>query len=225
MSSPRKSDETSRKHSDSVILKRRFMKISSVLVSSFILLLAQRTLASEVSPSHYNRNFAVGGAYTINKKAQGTDDSYYQHSGEVFGYSYYQLDSQFIIRPGIRFGYTPSQEPSSNRAGSITITESDFKPSGEISLVWSKYKILPALTLGGGAVFRSTRLINQPHVNSTQSSISDSSALTFVQGQLSVIIPIPRVPLEAAPFVRYTHIFSDWRVGWYLGLEASVAVF
>ena len=170
------------------------------------------------------RKYAIGAAYSFGNKKNGTDDSYKQSSGEVFGYLYpdlLSLNQEFIIRPGIRLGFTPEQEPKS--AAAVSISEKDFKSTLEATLIWKNPPLFPALTVGGGMIYRTTTLTAQAPVVSTGSAIGGSSLLPFVQSQFSLILPIQEGKFELAPFTRYTHIFSDSRTGISYGLEGSIA--
>jgi hypothetical protein len=175
------------------------------------------------TPTVYNRTYAIGVAAGLNKKSTGTEKAYNQTSGEVVGYSYSEINENFVVRPGIRLGYTPGQEPAG--AESISISENDFKSAAEVALLWRKLPVIPSLSMGAGMIYRSVSVSTRSPVVSNQSSIGGSSILPTVHGQLSVIVPIRQGKLEFAPFARYTHVFSDSRIGWFFGLESSIALF
>ena len=176
--------------------------------------------------SVYGRKFSVGIGISGGKKANGTEGSYTQISPEFFGYSYSKLTEGFILRPGLRLAYVGGQEPQS--ASAVAISESDFKSTAEASLLWVNRRntIVPAFTVGGGTIYRSTSLKTiAPVVSSSQSLMNGSRLLPFVYTQVSMIIPIAKGEFELAPFGRYNHIFSDSRIDWQVGVEATVSLY
>ena len=174
----------------------------------------------------YRRAFAFGLAYVHDQKHEGTDESYSEHSGEVFGYYYHDLNSEWTLRPGLRFGYTPDQTPSDRASTAISISENDFEMGAELGVIWKRFSVFPAFTLGVGLLLEKTSLSTQsPVVNTSQSSIAGTTTYPFLQGQVSLLIPMMQGRFELAPFFRYMNIFGDSRVRWLLGGEVSVAVF
>ena len=200
-----------------MLIMKRFNKIILFILAGFS---AQESHA--ILPE-YHRTVAVGAGYTYSKKANGTEKSYNQYSPEVFAYYYYRLPNQLLLRPGLRFGHTEGNEPDG--ASTVSISESDLRSCAELTLLWGRNSVLPAFTLGGGALFRKTTLTAQTPVVSSASSITGSDTLPFIQGQASVIFQLFQGRLEVAPFARYTHILSDTRLGWYFGLESSISLF
>jgi hypothetical protein len=184
--------------------------------------LVQNTARAETT---YNRDFAIGVAGALNSKTYGTDRSYSQTSAEAFAYSYYSIARDFTLRPGIRFGYTWGS-PDQLSASSVSISEKDAKGSAEITLIWKRISVFPALTFGAGSIYRSTSLqTGSTIINTDSNSISGSSFLPFLNSQFSLILPIKDGTFELAPFVRHTRILGDHRTDWYYGLEASLRVF
>jgi hypothetical protein len=174
----------------------------------------------------YTREVAIGLGGGFNQKDYGTQQSYRQYSGEVFGYYYYPLFRDFLLRPGLRLGYTGG-DASKLAPASLNVNEKDFRGVGELSILWTQpYFVIPALTVGGGMTYRKTTLETQsPVINSSSNGIDGASYLGFFQGQFSTIFPLMRGKIEIAPYVRYTHLFQDTRIGFSGGAEASFALF
>jgi hypothetical protein len=180
--------------------------------------------------TEYERTMAVGVGAALNQKAYGNETPYSQLSGEVSLYGYRPVSDRLLIRPGVRFGYTWGDN-TRNVPSSVNITERDFKAMGEMSLLMTGFRIgtqalLPAITVGGGMINRSTSLSTQgPFVNSGSNAIAGSSLLGMVHGQVSVIVPFMNGQFDVAPYLRYTHVFADSRIGWFYGAEATFRVF
>lgn len=215
-------------------------KFSRILVSSLTALIGATVYAdtdanrmtvisttqSTYSDVNYDRKFGIGFGFAYNSKAVETENSYGQITPEVSGYAYYPVGSSMIVRPGIRLGYTGSQQPQKTLAKSISINEYDFKGLAEIGFLFPNTSFLiPAFSVGGGSIYRVISLKTQAPVIQSDEAISRSSYLPFVQGQVSGIIPFENGQYEIAPFFRYVQIFNDSRVNWYIGVEGSLGLF
>ncbi len=174
----------------------------------------------------HQRKFALGLGVTQNAKISGIEEPHRLTSLEVVIYSYYHLKNLWAIRPGLRLGMTPDQDSREHNAYSVFISESDFKSTAEVSFLFRKYFIIPVITIGGGAIFRTTTLkSNSRYISTENSSINGTSTLPFIQSQISILVPIQEEKIEFGPFARYNHIFSDSRLDWYYGIEGSIRIF
>lgn len=170
------------------------------------------------------RKAAFGVGLATNTKPVDSEVSFVQLSPEVFGYSYYPINSRWSMRPGLRLGYSWMNE-NPNLPQSLQITERDLKGTAEVGFLWNYYNFIPAFSFGTGLIYRSTNLKTGDPILSSDQAISGRSTLPFVQGQFSIGMTVLKGFLEMAPFARYTHVFSDSRFNWSLGTEVSISLF
>jgi hypothetical protein len=136
---------------------------------------------------------------------------------EVFAYGYLPLKKSYFLRPGLRFGYLGStpQMPKS-----IQIVESDFSAHGEIALLWESY-VVPALSVGAGAIFRTIKVNVSDEVKIETDSISNRETLPFVSFKFGAGLPLLSGKLAFEPFLGYRLIFDDNRESIFFGGEVS----
>lgn len=177
-----------------------------------------------LQPTEYTRTFAVGLGALVNNKSLGPNENYWLVSPELNLYYYMPVMKDFTFRPGARINYQFMQ-PSTNLPSAIVINEYNLQTTLEASLMWRKYFIMPVVSFGGGMIYRNTSVQSTGIISTSNSQISGNSYLGFIQGQVTALFNFHRGLIDAGPFVRYTYIFNDPRVGFYFGLESSFRIF
>lgn len=193
-------------------MKRIILVVMLITTSSY----------AESTESEYRRAYAVGVSYIASHKSSGME-GFRQDSPELFGYSYYDIDSVFTIRPGFRVAYTFSQEPANQTVKTVSIKENDLKLYAETSLLIKGGSVIPVFTVGGGVIHRSLSTTTSGLLSVHPKAIQQvNPILGFVSFQSGVIIPINRGQFELSPLVRYSYVFFDSRLNWGFGMEASI---
>lgn len=123
------------------------------------------------------------------------------------------------LRPGIRVGFTGSDQAEMPQA--VQLREYDLEVAAELAVLHDGV-VIPSLAFGAGTIGRWIQSDFQTPI--TTSDGTRFELLPAVHAQLGLGMPLARGGLVLEPFVRYDHVFGDDRVGWGIGLEATVAI-
>jgi hypothetical protein len=125
-----------------------------------------------------------------------------------------------FLRPGLRVGFAGLDQAEMPQA--IRMHEYDVDAVAELGVLYDGV-VIPSLALGVGGVARwVTSDLDAPVSGS--SSETRFELMPALQAQAGLGVPLLRGALVLEPFVRYDHVFGDDRVGWGVGLDATIAI-
>lgn len=124
------------------------------------------------------------------------------------------------LRPTLRLNYLWAKQVDFVPQ-SIQMSETDLRFTGELNFVKYETWYRAGLAVGGGLIYRITDIQTSPPLVPTQTSINDPSLLSFLHAQVVILFPMHTRSIELGPCIRYTHVFSDPRLTWFLGIESS----
>lgn len=180
---------------------------------------AEAPAKTSSSPSE-SLHTAIGLSGVFSQREMSPQVTYTQFAPEVVGYGYLHLTDRFWMRPGMRLSYAWLQPAM---AQSLKFNEYDFKTTAEMGIVWSA-AVIPSLSVGMGAIYRSTSLESSAPIEN-HSSMGGKSILPVVHAQLGVGIPIEKGFIVVEPYIRKLFILNDSRYPWATGTELTVSLF
>lgn len=128
--------------------------------------------------------------------------------------------SRVYVRPGLRVGFAGLDQAEMPQA--IQMREYDLDAVAELGVLYDGV-VIPSLAVGAGGVARwITREVDSPV--SGGAGETRFELLPAVQAQVGLGVPLARGGLVLEPFVRYDHVFGDDRVGWGVGVDATIVI-
>jgi len=134
--------------------------------------------------------------------------------------AYVPFAPRLFLRPGLRLGYVGlTQAPSSFGA---RIEERGVHATAELGISYDAW-LVPALSVGGGAHYRSIDFIGRGIVADSD-AIDRSEWLGMVFAQVGLGLPLFRGALVVEPNLRLQHTFSDERSLLQFGIDLTFAL-
>ncbi len=168
-------------------------------------------------------SFAAGLDLGIQIRNEYPTSSYNKYIPEIVTFGYLNvLSSSVYLRPGARYGYSGLnlvEMPSALR-----VEEVDHILSGELGIVADGF-LVPSITAGLGAVFRTISLKTTAPIVLKEDKISRSETLPYFYIQIGCGLPIWNGFFLLEPFVRFENVTGDDRARKHYGFEFTSQIF
>ena len=209
-----------------IFTKKIFQQIrlnSSIFFVLFLINLNSSAQAQKGKSGEKSISFAAGLDLGIQIRNEYPTSSYNKYIPEIVTFGYINVLSPLIyLRPGARYGYGGLNLVEMPTA--LRVEEVDHTLSGEIGIVADGF-LVPSITAGIGAVFRTITLKTTAPIELKEDKISRSETLPYFYIQLGCGLPIWNGFLLLEPFVRFEHVTGDPRASKHYGLEFTSQIF